>query len=59
MRVEYGTTHCSGNFKEKVKYLLPDITIEYNYNNGNYLTSNPNISGNIKFQKIGKYFYKK
>ena len=39
-------------FKEKVKYLLPDITIEYNYNNGNYLTSNPNISGNIKFQKI-------
>ena len=39
-------------FKNKVKYLLPNKIIEYNYTIGNYLTLNPNVSGNMEFQKI-------
>ena len=39
-------------FKDKVKYLLPNKNIEYDYNDREYLTLNPNVAGNMEFEKI-------
>ena len=38
-------------FNDKLKYLLPDKKIEYDYKEKDYLTKNKDVSGNIQFQK--------
>lgn len=38
-------------FKRKLKYLLPDKNVEYNYEDQDYLTSNKDVLGNMKFEK--------
>ena len=38
-------------FKGKLKYLLPNKTIDYDYQEENYLTYNENVYGNMQFQK--------
>ena len=39
------------NFGKKLKYLLPDKKIEYNYEQANYLSYYDGVYGNMKFQK--------
>jgi hypothetical protein len=39
-------------FGSKINYLLPDRKIEYNYEEGDYLTSNKDVNGNMEFEKI-------
>ena len=39
-------------FGDKLKYLAPDSKIEYDYDEGNYLSFHPDVFGNIKFHKI-------
>ena len=39
------------NFGKKLKYLLPDKKIEYNYDEASYLSFYDDVYGNMKFQK--------
>ena len=38
-------------FEDKLKYLLPEENVEYDYEEENYLTFNQEVYGNMKFQK--------
>ena len=38
-------------FKNKLKYLLPEKKVFYNYKRMNFLTFNDNVFGNMNFQK--------